>query len=220
MNRHQRIMGIPMGQSDDSRAGRRIRMVKKVQVFSKGLATTSALVLNIGLGGLFLRASPALSVGSQCKLAIPPEGDASGEGIFVEGTVIRSDAQGMAVRFARELEGPTLEAIARQTDLIPGGSLARSYLDYFKVSQNRNFEGSETLLGVSPGVFRRVFLTSFSVCIPLSIGLVWLVKNDISFIPNWLKILLSFAYAAIWFAIIQPFGDLLVFRMLRKRASP
>ncbi|MBK8790938.1 MAG: hypothetical protein IPO28_12435 [Holophagaceae bacterium] len=209
-----------MGKSDDSRAGERIRMMKKVQVFSKGLATSSALVLNIGLGGLFLRASPALSVGSQCKLAIPPEGDAGGEGFLVEGTVIRSDAHGMAVRFARELEGPTLEALARQADMIPGGSLARAYLDYFKISQNRNFEGSEALLGVSPQVFRTVFLASFSVCIPLSIGLAWLVKNDISFLPNWLKILLSFGYAAIWFAIIQPFGDLMVFRILKRRASP
>jgi len=218
MSWQQRSMGDPMGKSDDSRTGARIRMMKKVQVFSKGLATSSALVLNIGLGGLFLRASPALSVGSQCRLAIPPEGDAGGEGLFVEGTVIRSDAFGMAVRFARQLEGPTLEAFAKQAHVIPGGSLLRSYLDYFKVSQNRNFEGSETLLGVSPGVFRTVFLASFSVCIPLSIGLVWWVKNDISFMPNWLKVLLSFGYAGTWFAIIQPFGDLLVFRMLKKRA--
>ncbi|NWJ42540.1 MAG: hypothetical protein HXX12_16380 [Geothrix sp.] len=141
-----------------------------------------------------------------------------GERILVEGTVIRSDAHGTAVRFARELEGRTLEALARQVDAMPGGSFARSYLDYFKVSQNRNFEGSETLLGVSSRVFRTVFLASFSVCIPLSIVPVWLIKNDISFLPDWLKIILSFGYAAIWFAIIQPFGDLLVIRMLRKRA--
>lgn len=135
MNRHQQSREEPMARSDDSRRGGRIRMMKRVQVFSKGLATSSALVLNIGLGGTFLQASPALSVGSQCKLAIPPEGETSGEGILVEGTVIRSDARGMAVRFVHELERPTLEALARQADAVPGGSLARAYFDYLIIGE-------------------------------------------------------------------------------------
>lgn len=207
-----------MSKSDDSRACGRIPITKPVQVVTKGKAASYALAINISLGGLLLSAAPALPVGSQCKLAIPPEGDALGERILVEGTVIRNDSNGMAVRFANQLEGSMFEAISKQARTSFGGSLVITYLNYFKVSQHKSFEGSQRLLGVSPGVFRKVFLVSFATCIPLAILPVWLIKDSIYLVPNWVKIMISFGYAAVWFAIIQPFMDLIVFKIIKKRA--
>jgi len=207
-----------MSKSDDSRACGRIPIAKPVQVVTRGKAATYALAINISLGGLLLSAAPSLPVGSQCKLAIPPEGDPIGEKILVEGTVIRNDSYGMAVRFANRLENSMFEAIAREPVVSFGGSITSAYLNYFKVSQDRNFTDSQRLFGVSPSVFRKVFLTSFVTCIALAIIPVWIIKDNLYVIPNWLKILFSFAYAAIWFAIIQPFADLIVLKMMNKRA--
>jgi len=207
-----------MSTSDDSRTCGRIPIAKPVQVVSKGRAASYALAINIGLGGLLLSASPALPVGSQCKLAIPPADDSRGDRLLVEGTVIRNDSHGMAVQFARQLENSTFEAIAKPEPPSLMGSLVISYLNYFQVSQHKEFEGSQQLLGVSPGTFRTVFLSSFLTCIPLAIIPVWMIKDSILLIPNWVKILLSFGYATIWFALIQPLVDLMVFKIIKKRA--
>ncbi|MBK9796371.1 MAG: PilZ domain-containing protein [Holophagaceae bacterium] len=207
-----------MSPFDDSRTCGRIPIAQPVQLVPRGRSATYALVLNISLGGLLLSAAPSLPVGSPCKLVIPPAGDTIGAKILVEGTVIRNDSHGMAIRFANQLEGSTFEAIARQPAMSLMSSIAAAYLNYFKVSQNKNFQGSQELLGVSPSVFRRVFLTSFTLCIPLAILPVWVLKDSMYMIPDWLKIMMSFGYAAVWFAVIQPLVDLSVFRVISKRA--
>lgn len=206
-----------MSKSDDSRACERIPIAKPVQVVTRGRASSYALAINLSLGGLLLSAAPPLPVGSQCKLVIPSAGDTTLEKILVEGIVIRNDSHGMAVRFFNQLENMTFEAISPSPTFSPGSSLMNAYLNYFKVSQNRDFKGSQQLLGVSPSNFRKIFLTSFATCIPLAIIPVWVVKDGIYMIPNWLKIILSFGYAGIWFAIIQPLVDLFVFKLIHKR---
>lgn len=207
-----------MSTSRDLRACGRIPIEKSVQVVTRGKAASYALAINISLGGLLLNAAPTLPVGSQCRLALPPLGESVGKEIVLEGTVIRSDANGTAVKFKKMLENGTLEAIAKQTGGGLGVSLATAYVNYFKVSQNRDFEGSQQLLGVSPGVFRKVFLATFTTCILLAILPVLLLKGSLLWAPNWAKVLLCFGYAAVWFAVIQPLADLAVFGMLKKRA--
>jgi hypothetical protein len=206
-----------MSNSLDSRACGRISIRKPIQVVTRGKAVSYALAINIGLGGLLLSAAPSLPVGSSCKLAIPPAGDLLGANILLEGTVIRSDSNGLAVRFATLLEGSTLEAIANQPALSLGNTLVNTYLNYFKVSQNEGFEGAMQLLGISPVVFRRVFLATFSCCIPLATLPVWMIKDSIFLLPVWMKVLMSFAYATIWFGVIQPISDLLVFKFIREK---
>ena len=75
------------------------------------------------------------------------------------------------------------------------------------------------LLGVSKGTLRTVFLTTFSTCIPAAILPVWLYRAAIPAIPGWEKVLLSFAYGAVWLGLIQPTVDVLVLRMLRTRGA-
>jgi hypothetical protein len=206
-----------MRTSDDSRACGRIPIGKPIQLVTRGKAVSYALAINISMGGLLLSAAPSLPVGSQCKLAIPPAGKILGAKILVEGTVIRSDSNGMAVRFATLLEDSTLEAFAKQPAWSLGSTLANTYLNYFKVSQNQHFEGAMQLLGISPAVFRKVFLTSFSCCIPLAIIPVWMFKGSVVLLPIWLKILMCFGYATVWFGIIQPISDLIIFKIIKEK---
>lgn len=207
-----------MTQHDEFRACRRIPFAKQLQVISRGKAASYAMALNISLGGLLLSAAPSLPVGSSCKLAIPPEGDGRGERLLLEGTVIRSDAKGVAVRFDRQLEETWLRAIAPIPGMPFQTSIATAYLNYFKVSQKPDFAGSERLMGVSPAVFKKVILTTFMACIPLAVLPIWLFKDNFWMMSNWLKVLLSFAYATLWFAVIQPFLDLFVFKVINKHS--
>ena len=77
----------------------------------------------------------------------------------------------------------------------------------------------EALLGVSKGTLRTVFLTTFSICIPVAVLPVWLYRAAIPAIPLWEKVVLSFAYGAVWLGLIQPTLDVLVLWVLRKRSA-
>jgi hypothetical protein len=194
-------------------------MAKPVEVLTRGRAASYALALNFSLGGLLLGAAPPLPVGSRCQVAIPPAAGLTGDKILLEGTVVRSDVHGTAVQFTLQLGADAFEAIARQPGITGlAGSLTRSYLNYFKVSQHKDFQGSQELLGVSPALFRTVFLATFATCIPLAILPVWAVRDSLGFLGSWVKVLLCFGYAAVWFALVQPFADLLVFSLVRKRS--
>ena len=95
--------------------------------------------------------------------------------------------------------------------------LIKAYADYFQVSQSGDRTDCEALLGVSEGTLRTVFLTTFSACIPAAILPVWLYRAAIPAIPASEKVLLSFAYGAVWLGVLQPTLDVLVLRLLRKR---
>ncbi len=205
-----------MNKHEDLRASKRVPISSEVRVEFKDKAARYALAINISMGGLLLSAAPSLPVGSPCRVAIVPPGE-SGKKIMMEGTVVRSDANGVAVQFANALERNAYEAFARPTSAMAGNSLLNSYKSYFQVSQSKNHEGCEQLLGVTPKTFKTVFLSSFASCIPLAILPVVAFKSSIPDAPNMVKIAAAFGYAAIWFGVIQPSIDLTVFRILRNR---
>lgn len=204
-----------MSNSVDSRAFDRFPFSKQVQLMARGMSIPQALAINISLGGLLLGSALALPVGSRCKVSILQAGDTNPQKILVDGTVVRSDAHGTAVQFTSRLDTSLLAAITKQAYTQGGSALVNAYLNYFKVSQNKEYKGSQQLLGVSPTVFRKVFIVSFATCATLAVIPVWIIKDSLYWIPNWIKIVLSFGYVAIWFAIIQPMADLTVFRFMK-----
>lgn len=195
----------------------RIPIDRKVKVFSMGRMVAYTMAINIGMGGVLLRASSQLPVGSQCRVAIPvPDGEGT-RPIEAEGTVVRTDGGVIAVQFLRTIERGSFDALSHQTLGATYGSILDGYKAYFRVSRNADLADCEKVLGVSKQTFKTSFYISFISCISLSILGVWIFRNSIPAYPNWVKVILSFVYGAIWLAVIQPAIDLTVFRVLRHR---
>jgi len=208
-----------MSRASDQRTFERVPFGQKVKVVSKGKMVAYAMAINIGMGGVLLNASPILPVGSQCRLAIPVPGEEGLQRLNAEGTVVWSTAEGTAVKFVRTLEPSRFEALVQMTRVSSHRSPLDSYLDYFRVSMSKDLADCERLLGVSKQTFRTSFYLSFASCISLAILPVWVLRSSIPAIPDWTKVLLSFGYAAVWIAVIQPAVDLTVFHFVRHNRS-
>jgi hypothetical protein len=204
-----------MNMPNDLRASERIPIKSRVQVVAKGRMVLIALATNISMGGVLLSAAPNLPVGSTCNLSILPSGKEDGSKVKVKGVVVRSDTNGTAVKFANVLDKNIYESFLNNRPISIGHSLVDSYLTYFRVCQDRNHEGCEELFGVNRRTFNRVFLSTFSACIPLAVLPVWAMKASLPNAPNWVMIAASFGYATVWLAVIQPTIDLSVFKILR-----
>lgn len=206
-----------MNAREELRASVRVPVSNHVKVVNKGRSAMYALAVNLSMGGLLLSASPAMAVGSPCRLHILPNG-ATGPKIVVEGTVVRNDAHGVAVKFNAPLAESTYERFAAQSPA-EARTLLGSYRTYFQVSQDRDHQGAESSFGVDPRTFRRVVLTTFCTCVPVAIAPVLFLKGSLPDLPNWAKITGSFAYAGAWIGLIHPTIDLSIFRFLRNRNS-
>ena len=202
-----------MSSHEDLRTFERIPIENRVRVRSGGRMAYYALAINLSMGGLLLGATPPLPVGSPCEVAIFL---ANGGKKVVEGTVVRSADSGTAIQFAHTLENAAFSKILGSQAVFERTSLAKAYLNYFKVSQKPDYEGSEKLLGVTKATFRKVFLTTFCTSIPLAVLPVWAFHAALPPAPNWLKVILCFVYGFIWLGLIQPFADLAIFRVLRR----
>lgn len=202
---------------EDLRASERIPVEKRVKVGSLGKMSSYALVVNISLGGLLLTAAPTMPIGSPCKLAILLTEGANGRQVMAEGTVVRSDASGTAIKFASVMNQEVLGEILGSAFAYAPKSILESYMSYFKVSQSKTYDGCEQLLGVSKKTFRSVFVSTFYTCIPLAILPVWGFHSAYMGVPNWLKIVVAFGYALFWFALIQPMADLTIFKFIREK---
>jgi hypothetical protein len=213
-------MGVVMSLPTVVRASERISVGLRVKVVPKGRTAALAFAVNISLGGMLLgAAAPPLPVGTSCEVAILVPGAKLEQAIKALGTVVRSDAHGLAIRFAHALKPEVVQTVARTGRSWRNLPLVRAYADYFQVSQSEDRTDCEALLGVSKGTLRTVFLTTFSTCIPAAILPVWLYRAAIPAIPVWEKVLISFAYGGLWLGIIQPTVDVLVLRMLRSRKA-
>lgn len=199
------------------RASARVPISAKVKVEGRGRVSSYALAINLSMGGLLLSAAPSLPIGSSCRLAIQPGGNTSGGEISVDGTVIRNDGQGMAIKFTSELDRTLYEELAHQRAQVAQRSLTDSYKSYFKVSQDKTHQDAQREFGVSPSTFRSVCLSTFCTCIPVAIAPVLIFKGAIPPSPNWVKVAACFGYAGVWMGVIQPTLDLAVFRLLRNR---
>ncbi|GLH66268.1 hypothetical protein [Geothrix edaphica] len=208
-----------MSVSKNERAVERIPYSQKVKVVSMGRMVAYAMAVNVGLKGVLLIASPTLPVGSSCRVTLPvPDGEGVRR-LEAEGTVVRSGAGAMAIQFADAFEPSTFGPLFQKATGAPHFALLTAYQNYFRVSRNQDLADCERLLGVSKRTFRTTFYITFASCISLAILPVWLFRDAIPPYPNWVKIVLSFTYGAIWLAIIQPTLDLTVFRVLRQRHS-
>lgn len=208
-----------MNRASELRTSRRVPFTKQVKVLGVGKAVICVLAVNISMGGVLLSASSPLPVGVHCKLEIPATKVKGGEKLQVEGTVVRSDVNGTAIQFATPLENRMLESVSTAGSSHFGARIARTYLNYFKVSQDKEHRGSWELLGVSPSTFKTVFMTSFLTCIPLAVAPVWVVKNSLPLVSNAMKVAAALGYVAIWFVLIQPIIDLTAFWIIRHRKA-
>jgi heme/copper-type cytochrome/quinol oxidase subunit 4 len=208
-----------MSTSRDQRTFERIPFAKKVKVVSMGRMAAYAMAINIGMGGVLLQSAAPLPVGSKCQVAIPISGGDGIKHMMAEGTVVRSDTGGTAVKFVRTLDPSSLDTLLQQTAGASHNSILASYQTYFQVTRNKDLADCEKLLGVSKRTYLTTFCISFLSCISLAILPVWLYQNSIPAFPNWVKVALSFGYGAIWLAVIQPTIDLTAFHFLRQRHS-
>jgi hypothetical protein len=208
-----------MSASVNHRTYERIPFSQKVKVVSMGRMVAYAVAINIGMGGVLLNATSPLPMGSQCRLAIPVPGAEGMKQIITQGTVVRSDAGGIAVQFAKTLERDSFDALFKQPAGGIYGSILASYKAYFQVSQNKDLAGCEKLLGVSKRTFRTTFYISFFSCISTAILAVWMYQSSIPPYANWVKVVLCFGYGAIWLTLVQPSIDLTVFHFLRQRQT-
>jgi hypothetical protein len=208
-----------MGSSTEQRACERIAIGHRVKVVPKGHMAACAMAVNISLGGLLLGAAPALPIGTNCEVAILLPGAGLGQAIKVTGTVVRSDANGTAIRFAQVLKPGVIDVVTQVPMSWASLPLIQAYSDYFQVSRSEDHTDCEALLGVSKGTLRTVFLSTFTTAIPLAILPVWLYRAAIPGIPNWEKVAFSFFYAAVWIALLQPTADVLILKFLRRRRA-
>jgi hypothetical protein len=204
-----------MSRSIESRTAERIPIQNPVYVILQGGGRLAALAVNISMGGLSLKASGQIPPGSPCEVAIPLPGT-GGEGFFARGTVVRSGAGGMAIQFAGML-GPQDLAVFTWAPALADGSILRAYLTYFRVSQGKVPGECERAYGITRRAFHTLSTVSFLACIPAALLPVWLLRADIPVAPYWVKILVSFGYAAFWLMVMQPAIDLTVIRALTRR---
>ena len=204
-----------MSVTKNERTVERVPYRQKVRVVSVGRMVAYAMAVNVGLKGVLLTASATLPVGTPCRVTLP----VGERRIEAEGTVVRSDAGVMAVQFASALEPSSIGSLFQDAARAPYLSLFTAYQNYFRVSRSQDLAECERLLGISKRAFRTTFYITFVSCISLAILPVWLFRNSIPPYPNWVKIVLSFGYGAIWLAFIQPSLDLAVFQVLKRRQA-
>jgi hypothetical protein len=205
-----------MKTSAEHRSSDRVPIANRVKVMSNGKIVAYLVAINLSMGGILLSAQPNLRVGSSYDVAI--QNGVEGAGVLAKGVVVRNDDHGTAVQFASQLPKSDFETVATAA-ATPRFSFLDSYRNYFQVSRSRTLENCEELLGVTKTQFRRVFYSTFSGSIVLAVLPVWLLRASIPPYPNIVKILLAFAWGALWFALLQPSMDLGIFRVLRGKAA-
>jgi hypothetical protein len=204
-----------MKTSAEHRSCDRVPIGNRVKVMSNGKIVAYLVAINLSMGGILLSSQPNLRVGSSYEVAI--QNGLEGAGVLAKGIVVRNDDHGTAVQFASQLAKSSFETV-----IAPGATSASfldSYRNYFRVSRSKTLENCEELLGVTKTQFRRVFYSTFSGSIVLSILPVWLLRASIPPYPNILKVILAFAWGAFWLLLLQPSMDLGIFRILRGKAA-
>jgi len=198
----------------DLREYERIPIANQVQVRSNGRMATYALAINISMGGLLLGAAPPMPVGSPCEVAISLATN-GGKSVVAKGIVVRSGEKETAVRFLNTMDKSMYDMVVAPGPAGMGRSILNSYVNYFKVSQDKNYTGCEKLFGVSKTTFKNVILATFTGCIAVAILPVWLFHHLLPPGFNILKVILSFGYGLLWLAILQPIIDLTIFKIIR-----
>ncbi len=88
----------------DSRQHPRIPMAHEVKLVAEDRIIACPRALNLSLGGILVEGVAGLPVGSDCGVAILLVNGDPGRRVVARGTVVRSDAQGVAIDFSRSLD--------------------------------------------------------------------------------------------------------------------
>lgn len=203
-----------MNPQADKRASQRIPFRHRMRVLANGRMVATVLAVNLSMGGMLLSAGPSAPVGSTLEVALP-----GAEAGSIRGTVVRSDAQGIAVQFAQALEASTFQSLTTAQE--PGwiASAVLAYKQYFQASQSQQDAVYQRLLGIDRAQFKRIFYATFFSCAALAVLSVWAFRGLVSAYSNPVKIGLAFAMAGIWLMAIQPTLDLAVIRFFRRRSA-
>lgn len=70
-----------------------------------------ATAIDISMGGIMVGGQERLPVGCECGVAILLEGAEAGKRVVTRGTIVRSDAYGMAIKFSMTLDEGSYEAL-------------------------------------------------------------------------------------------------------------
>ena len=95
----------------DARQYPRIPMAHEVKLVAEDRIIACPRALNLSLGGILVEGVKGLPVGSDCGVAILLVNGDPGRRVVARGTVVRSDAQGLAIDFSRSLDPVSQRAL-------------------------------------------------------------------------------------------------------------
>lgn len=101
------VVSVP----SDQRQFPRVPIAYRVKVVTGDQILAFPSAINISLGGILVGGTERLPLGSACGVAILLEEAEAGKRIVTRGTVVRADADGMAIAFSRDLEPTSLDAL-------------------------------------------------------------------------------------------------------------
>ncbi|BDU69317.1 hypothetical protein GETHOR_14180 [Geothrix oryzae] len=101
------VVSVP----SDQRQFPRVPIAYRVKVVTGDQILAFPSAINISLGGILVGGTERLPLGSACGVAILLEEAEAGKRIVTRGTVLRADADGMAIAFSRDLEPTSLDAL-------------------------------------------------------------------------------------------------------------
>jgi hypothetical protein len=100
-----------MSPPSEHRQARRIPISYQVRLVAEDQMISYASARNLSMGGILLGGDHRLPVGSQCGVAILLADGETGRRIVTRGTVVRIDAQGMAIAFSKALNASSEDAL-------------------------------------------------------------------------------------------------------------
>jgi hypothetical protein len=89
----------------------RIPVNYRVKLVSPDRIIAYSSAIDISMGGILVNGQDRLPVGVECGVAILLENADTGKRVVTRGTVVRSDAYGMALRFSKELDPASSHAL-------------------------------------------------------------------------------------------------------------
>jgi hypothetical protein len=101
------VVSVP----SDQRQFPRVPIAYRVKVVTGDQILAFPSAINISLGGILVGGTERLPLGSACGVAILLEEAEAGKRIVTRGTVVRADADGMAIAFSRDLDPSSLDAL-------------------------------------------------------------------------------------------------------------
>lgn len=108
-----------VSKTTDQRQHPRIPITHRVRVVAADRIIGYPEAINVSMSGILVRGTVQLAVGSACGVAILLEDGEKGKRVVTRGTVVRSDAAGLAIEFSRALDAGSFRALESLVRSIP-----------------------------------------------------------------------------------------------------